>query len=230
MRALAALAAALVIAVLAVGQALLPGLMAGRLEAALAAGLPGSESVRVQVSGFPALQMLQGRFAYLEVDVAGLRHEGLRIDRMHLEGRGLLFEPGESGGYEIKQAESLEARVELTEADLNAYLAGHEELGGAVSLRLTEPAGAAVQTGVEILGARVSFSVQGVLEAEGGAVVFKPQGGSAGGTPFSDGVSQWLEGFFWQLDLSQGPLRFHVERVEVQGNRLLLTGRSLLGA
>ncbi|MCK9897595.1 DUF2993 domain-containing protein [Frankia sp. AgB32] len=142
-------------------------------------GLPSRPGV--SIGGFPFLtQVVAGDYRHVQVDVRGRSEQGLRVDRVHADVTDARIPLADVVHGQVRQVpvDHLTARVELTFADINAYLRGHgtEITVGAAGQAIRVAGSVTILGGVYPLTGTASIGVQP------DAVTFTPQELTAAGT------------------------------------------------
>lgn len=129
----------------------------------------------VDLHGFPfVLEFMDGVFDRAELEIEGIREQGLVLQRVTIDGRRVHFPRRAVFGDQSEatvRAEEATGKVEVTDEAATAYLEAND-----VPLRVTfaGPTVRAVGT-VAVAGQEVDASATGELVLEGGALVFRPE-------------------------------------------------------
>ncbi|WP_307874693.1 LmeA family phospholipid-binding protein [Frankia nepalensis] len=124
-------------------------------------------------------QVVRGKYQDIDIDVRGSVQNGLRIDRVrsHLDGLHIPLSDVIGGDVTTIPVDHLDADVEITFTDLNAYLAAQEAQNPQGAKLRVGAAGSAIKIDgtVNVLGAE--YPVQGTadMDVEPAAVTFLPR-------------------------------------------------------
>lgn len=118
-------------------------------------------------------QVLSGNYRDLDIDIRGSVEDGLRIDRVrsHLDGVRIPLSDIINGDVTKIPVDHLDADVELTFTDLNAYLAAQ---GSTLTL---SPVGPDIRVSgtIDILGTSYPVDGTAVIDVEPAAVTYLPK-------------------------------------------------------
>jgi hypothetical protein len=177
------------VTLIVVAVLLVLGFVVDRLTAHVAADQIATEAQRSQhlptkpsVSlGGPLFlpQVVAGDYHDVNVDIRGSVQDGLRIDRVrsHLDGVHIPLSSIIGGRVTTVPVDSLDADVELTFADLNAYLAAQNQSGALVSNISVHAAGSAIRISASVNIGGQHYPSEGTadLGVQPGAVTFTPR-------------------------------------------------------
>ncbi|WP_018505259.1 LmeA family phospholipid-binding protein [Parafrankia discariae] len=133
-----------------------------------------AERPDVSLGGFPFLtQVVAGRYRDVELEVHGYEQDGTRVDRVHADLTGVRLPLSDvlRGEVERVPVDRVDAEVDLTFNDLNAYLASQN------SQLKVSPAGQGIQIGgtVDLLGTPYPVSGTADIGVAPDAVTFTPR-------------------------------------------------------
>jgi hypothetical protein len=128
----------------------------------------------VSLGGFPFLtQVVAGDYRDVRVDVRGRVEQDVRVDRVHADLAGVRVPLGDAVRNRVRRVpvDHLTARVELTFADVNAYLRGQ---GSAITV---SPDGQAIRVAgsADVLGRALPVSGTADIGVQPAAVTFTPR-------------------------------------------------------
>src|SRR5690606_25028967 len=82
-------------------------------------------TVQVRLAAFPALRLLFGSVDEVEVTAPRAHLDGLRVDNLHVEGRGVQVDSAllmRTGQLRVVRADALDARMEVSQESINEWL------------------------------------------------------------------------------------------------------------
>lgn len=213
---------------LAAPQLLLPAWAERSFERTLKELAEGAAGVSARVESFPALLLVAGRAARIDLSVEGVDVGGLRIDTLRVEGRQVALDmkkltAGE--GIEIKGAKSLTATVTVSERALTEYL--WERVPEARSMRIRLRGGEARLEGrANLLGQVMELTVSGHFRVdERSQLVFTPRNVTVAETTVPSALLQaFAQEIVVPLDLSSSGFTVELQRVQIGEGDLLLSG------
>ncbi|WP_408955714.1 DUF2993 domain-containing protein [Natroniella sp. ANB-PHB2] len=126
----------LLLLLLVASQFILPRIFSTRLETSLSQELDDYEELKVRINSFPAIKLLTGRVDQLEIKANNLVSEQLTLERLEASYSDLKLVKDASEQWQVRQGENTELEVELTDKDLNHYLATRSELDILDSFRI----------------------------------------------------------------------------------------------
>jgi hypothetical protein len=195
----------------------------GKVAAAIARRVDLERPI-VQVRDFPFLPHLAlGRFHTIDVAASDARARGVTASRVEFHLHDVLVPRdvllGRPGQVTVGRADG---QVTLSEAEVNR-LVGQRLQGAAIELT---GEGVRLRVSTEVLGQTVQGTVDGVLEARGGQIAFKPS--RIGGVGTLDPALQraLLSRFDVEVPLPRLPGDVQVERVVTAPHALVVSGRA----
>ncbi|WP_261568690.1 LmeA family phospholipid-binding protein [Frankia gtarii] len=162
---------------------LIVGVVVDRVAARVVAGQIATQAQRtehlpsrptVSLGGFPFLtQVVAGNYRNVRVDVRGHVEQDVRVDRVHADLAGVRLPFADVVRGEVRRipVDRLTARVELTFADVNAYLRSQ----GSTAAVSPDGQGIRVAGSVEILGTAYPVSGTADVGVQPAAVTFTPR-------------------------------------------------------
>lgn len=220
-----------VLLVVAGAQLYLPPFMEARLGESLQQSV-GIESLDVHLQTFPAVKMLTGAVGYMVVSAADVTVDGLRIEALQLEARGVRVDVSQlvrDGTFSVRSGDDLSVRMTVTSGALTEYVRERPELPPGAQVDVTEQ-GVELAGRVTLLGNTIDAAVAGHFESDGrSGIVFVPDDISVEGQslpPFI--VATLRQAYTVKADLGAGPLPMVVEKVIHTPGKLVVVGRPLL--
>lgn len=225
---------AVIVALLAGTEALLPPFLAARVADGLAAST-GSAAVEVQMRSFPAYRMLAGDVDRMTVTLSGVKVDGLAVESLrldaagvHLDVAGLLRGRLRSQGWPLTGQGAATVEAVVTEAALEEW--ARAQLPAQVDVQVDVGAdGVELRGRTTVLGIAMNVAVQGRVEPsdDGRRLLFVPETVIVGGQALADWVAQGIrEMYTAAVDLNAAPVPLVVEEVRHQAGRLVIAGRT----
>lgn len=219
---------AVLLAAMAGSQALLPEFVEKQMAAGITQSLDDAEAVHVNISSFPAVELLQGTVDDLTVDVREAVMSGLTIEAFLVDAHNLKLDMAalrQRNELIVQAADALTVTATVAEADLNAYFA---QVSGTSNMKVKlDPAETTLTGDVSVLGRPVEVTVKGHFSITGPTrVAFVVDDLLLMQTRLPKFIVEPLAGNWGaEFDLAKAPLPLAITDLRIEKERLYIYGQ-----
>ncbi|MCK8828117.1 DUF2993 domain-containing protein [Natroniella acetigena] len=208
-------------------QLILPRIFSTRLESSLSQELDDYEQLDVTISSFPAIKLLAGRVDQLEIKANGLVSEQLTLERLEGSYSDLKLVKGQDEQWQVSQGENTELEIELTDQDLNHYLATRPELDILDAFRIDLTSDQMVMVGkLSFFNTELSLQLTGKFSVyDHQTLIFNSDKLAVDRVVIStDVIEQLKDKLGFKISLANFPLPLELTEVKVEEGSLQLLG------
>jgi len=205
----------------------LPSLLEYAVARDLQARLGAEKQPDVELKSDPPLRMLAGEFSGGRIVMKNTALGSVEAERVRIDLDSFdinVWATMKSGHVVDREPLSGALRVEVPETEVSRLAKAKSEIPvTGVDVQEDE---VVVRSEVSVLGARFPVSVEGYPGLRNGMLIFEPQGLTAAGGRVPDDLAEGLiAGTYFEYPLDRLPYQTRITGVEVEGGRLVLSGR-----
>nr|WP_282580097.1 DUF2993 domain-containing protein [Natroniella sulfidigena] len=208
-------------------QLILPRIFSSRLETSLSQELDDYEQLDVTINSFPAIKLLAGRVDQLEIEANNLVSDRLTLEQFEASYSNLRLVKDEEEEWQVSQGENTDLEIELTDQDLNHYLATRPELDILDTFRIDLTSNQMVMVGnLRFFNTDLSLQLTGKFSVyDHQTLIFNSDKLAVDQVVIStDVIEQLKDKLSFKISLADFPLPLEITEVNIEEGSLQLLG------